>query len=199
MVNESKCLLLFPWCGVSRVITLLIATSAWQTSEDFLEKISLKFPTLCASEPLNQFPATQICQYLSLQLKRKIPCLLINVRVPVLKVRRIVLNQIPPFNISLRHPSSIRNAWITCCVICIYPKRKQKFWGPGSHSGIYWNQEQPFRHFVLSSPQWKACSLLCKCRKYVLLQRYRWVDDRTGAWTKSCLLEVVHGLQQNKP
>ena len=48
----------------------------------------------------------------------------------------------------LHHSSSIRNAWMTWCVICIYPKRKQKFWVPGYNSGIYWNQEQPFRPFV---------------------------------------------------
>jgi len=47
--------------------------------EDFLDKISPKFPKPCACQPLNQFPTTQICLYLSLQLKRKMPCLLMNV------------------------------------------------------------------------------------------------------------------------
>ena len=41
-----------------------------------------------------------------------------------------------------------QNARMSWCVICIYPKRKQTFWGPGFNSGIYENQEQPFRPFV---------------------------------------------------
>jgi len=37
---------------------------------------------------------------------------------------------------------------MTWCIICIYPKRKQTFWGPGFNSGIYWNQEQSFRFYI---------------------------------------------------
>ena len=60
-----------------------------------------KFLTPYAGQPLNPFPMTQICLYLILPLKRKIPCLLMKVRVPVLKVRKILLNQIHLFNMSL--------------------------------------------------------------------------------------------------
>ena len=48
-------------------------------------------------------------QYLSLQLKKKMLCLLMNVRVPVLKAKKILLNQIPPLDLSLCHSSSIAN------------------------------------------------------------------------------------------
>ena len=77
--------------------------------KDFLEKISPKFLIPYAGQPLHPFPMTQICLYLSLPLKRKIPCLFMKVRVPVLKVWKILLNQIYLFNMSLPHFLSIRN------------------------------------------------------------------------------------------
>jgi len=70
---------------------------------------------------------------------------------------------------------------MTWCVICIYPKRKQKFWVPGYNSGIYWNQEQPFRPFVAAM---KTLLLIyASAENICYLQRYRWADDRTGVRT----------------
>ena len=71
-------------------------------------KVSPKLSTPCASQPSNQFLTTQICLYLSIQLKKKMPCLLLNMLLPTLKVK-ILWNQIPPFNISVCHSSSIRS------------------------------------------------------------------------------------------
>ena len=71
-------------------------------------KSKISYP-VCRSA-IKPVSMTQICLYLSLLLKRKIPCLLMKVRVPVLKVRKILLNQIHLFNMSLPHFSSIRNA-----------------------------------------------------------------------------------------
>ena len=75
----------------------------------FSRKISLKFRIQFVSQLLNQFPTALICLYPSLQVKRKILCPLWHVRVPVLKVKRNLLNWIPLFNMSLRHSSLIRN------------------------------------------------------------------------------------------
>ena len=109
-------------------------------------------------------------------LKRKTLCLLMNVRAPVLKVSRIILNQIAPFNMSLRHSSSIRNAWMIWCVICIYPKRMQKCWGPGSNSGIHWNQEQPCRRFVAAVNTLFVIKQVQKIYAIAKIQMGWWLD-----------------------
>ena len=53
ILNGRKHLVLFSSCGENQMVTLLTATSARQTSEDFLENISPKFLTSCASQLLN--------------------------------------------------------------------------------------------------------------------------------------------------
>ena len=70
-------------------------------------KSKISYP-VCKSA-IKHFPTALIFLYLSLQLKRKIFCPLMHVRVPVLKVKRNLLNWIPLFNLSLRHSSLIRN------------------------------------------------------------------------------------------
>jgi len=104
MVNGSKCLLLFPWCGVSRVISdhvtdcYFCMTNIRAFSRKNKSKIS--YP-VCKSaiKPIPHDPDLPEPQP---PTEKKIPCLLMNVRVPVLKVRRILLNQIPSFNMSLQ-------------------------------------------------------------------------------------------------
>ena len=79
-------------------------------NREFFRKNSCKISSkVCRSaiKPISHGPDLPASQ---LPTEKKTACMLMNVRIPVMKMRRNLLNQIPPFNMCLRHSSSIRNA-----------------------------------------------------------------------------------------